>query len=57
MSDLQLILDSTLGTFIAIAFTEALIKPVALRTGRWLLLKLDNKVKFIPDWLTGGKSD
>ena len=57
MSNLQLTLDSALGAFIAIAFTEALVKPIALRTGRWILLKLDNKVKFIPDWLTGGKSD
>jgi hypothetical protein len=57
MSDLHLILDSTIGAFIAIAFTETLIKPIALRVGRWFLLKLNNKVKFIPDWITGGKSD
>jgi hypothetical protein len=56
MSDLQLILDSTLGTFLALMFMEALVKPVATRVGKWLLLKLDNKVKFIPDWLTRGKS-
>jgi len=57
MSDLHLILDSTLGAFLALMFMEALIKPVATRAGKWFLLKLNNKVKFIPDWITGGKSD
>ena len=62
MSDLHITADSAVGTFIALMFMEALVKPIATRTGKWLLHKLDHKIEIIPDWLSNhdpseGKSD
>jgi hypothetical protein len=53
MSDLRVTLDSALGTFLALMFMEALVKPVATRTGKWLLHKLDHVFPAIPNWLSG----
>ena len=41
-----------MGTFVALMFMEALVKPIATRTGKWLLHKLDHKIEIIPDWLS-----
>lgn len=57
MTDFHIALDSAVGTFIALMVTEALVKPVATRIGKWLLHSLDHKLKFIPDWLSGHSDD
>jgi hypothetical protein len=49
--DIRLTIDSAIGTFLALALTESLVKPVAQRTGRYILRKLDTQLKFIPNWL------
>lgn len=56
-SDIHQTIDSALGTFIALMFMEALVKPVATRIGKWLLHKLDHKLPLIPDWLSGHNND
>ena len=62
MTDLHITLDSAIGTFIALMFMEALVKPIATRTGQWLIHKLDHVFPAIPNWLSGhdpseGKTD
>ena len=52
MTDLNITVDSAVGTFVALMFMEALVKPIATRTGKWLLHKLDHKIEIIPDWLS-----
>lgn len=48
-SDLHVLVSSFVGVMIA----EVIVKPVAIRVGRHLLRKADDKVGFIPDWLSG----
>ena len=62
MTNLHIAIDSALGTFAALMVMEALVKPIATRTGKWLLHKLDHVFPVIPDWLSDhdpseGKSD
>jgi len=52
-TDLHQTLDSAVGTFLALMVMEALVKPIATKTGKWLLHKLDHKLPWIPDWLSG----
>lgn len=49
VSDLHVLISSFIGVMIA----EVIVKPVAIRTGRHLLRKADDKLGFIPDWLSG----
>lgn len=53
MTDLHITLDSALGTFGALVVMEALVKPIARQTGRWVLYNLDHRFPFIPNWLSG----
>lgn len=46
-TDLHTLLSSFLGVMLA----EVIIKPVAARTGRYLIKFLDRFVKIIPNWL------
>jgi len=47
MDNIQIGLD----VFITMMIVEVIVKPVAIRIGKYLLAKADNKVKWIPDWL------
>lgn len=51
--DLHALIFSFLGVMIA----EVVVKPIAIRTGRFLLRRLDNKIEIIPDWLSKPKKD
>jgi ABC-type molybdate transport system permease subunit len=51
--DLHALIFSFLGVMIA----EVVVKPIAIRTGRFLLRRLDNKIEVIPDWLSKPKKD
>ena len=51
-TDIHQTLSSFLGTFLALMFMEALVKPIATKTGKWLLHKLDHRVGWVPDWLS-----
>lgn len=57
MTNFQLTLDSAVGTFIALMVMEALIKPIARQTGKWLLHRLDHHFPLIPNWLSGHRDD
>jgi hypothetical protein len=52
MTNLDITLDSAVGTFVALMFMEALVKPIATRTGKWIIHKLDHVFPSIPDWLS-----
>lgn len=45
--DVRVILD----TVATLALIEVLVKPVVVYCGRWLLQKVDGKIRWIPDWL------
>ena len=45
--DLHIILNTIIG----MAFTEAILKPIVVRTTRSILRHTDRYVKLIPDWL------
>lgn len=49
--DIHALLFSFLGVMIA----EVVVKPIAIRTGRYLLRKLDDRILVIPDWLSKPK--
>jgi len=52
MSDLHQIVDSMLGAFIALSFSEVVVKPLAIRIGKILLKKTDDALgDALPDWL------
>lgn len=54
MNDLHVTIDAFIGMVIA----EAIAKPIAIRVGRFILSRLDNKIKIIPDWIYNpGESD
>ena len=46
-SDLRTIADA----FVALVLMEALVKPVAIAVGRWLLARVDRIANIVPDWL------
>jgi hypothetical protein len=46
-SDLRTIAD----TFAALVIMEALVKPLAIAVGRWLLARVDRIANVVPDWL------
>lgn len=45
--DLRIALDA----FVAIACTEAIVKPVAVRAARIVLMLIDRYAGVVPDWL------
>jgi hypothetical protein len=47
---------TALYSFIGVMFAEVVVKPIAVRTGRYLLRKLDGQIKVIPDWLSKPKN-
>ena len=47
MTDLRIALD----TFVALMVMEVVVKPIAVRVGRWLLSRVDKEVDVIPDFL------
>ena len=38
--------------FVGIMIAEVVIKPIAIRLGRYLIKKLDDRILVIPDWLS-----
>jgi ABC-type molybdate transport system permease subunit len=44
-------------SFLGVMIAEVVVKPIAIRTGRFLLRRLDNKIEIIPDWLSKPKKD
>ena len=46
-SDLHMVADA----FSALVIMEALVKPLAIAVGRWLLAHVDRVANVIPDWL------
>lgn len=51
MSDLHQVFDAACGAFVAITIAEVIVKPVAIRVGKLLLRKADEKLEVIPDFL------
>jgi hypothetical protein len=51
--DIHTLLFSFLGVMIA----EVVVKPIAIRVGRYLLRKADDRIKIIPDWLSRPKKN
>lgn len=47
MTDLRFTVDA----FIAIMISEVVVKPIAIRVGRYLLAKADTRWQWIPNWL------
>ena len=45
--DLRTIADA----FAALVIMEALVKPLAIAVGRWLLARVDRIANVVPDWL------
>ena len=51
MSDLHQIADSMLGAFIALSFSEVVVKPIAIRIGKMFLKQADDVLDdALPDW-------
>ena len=46
-SDLHMVADA----FAALVIMEALVKPLAIAVGRWLLAHVDRIANVVPDWL------
>lgn len=47
MNDLRVALD----TFMALMVMEVVVKPIAVRVGRWFLSRVDKRIDVIPDFL------
>lgn len=43
-----------LSAFAGVMVAEVIIKPIAVRTGRWLVRQIDQRIGVIPDWLHNG---
>ena len=44
-------LSTFIDTVLAIAFTEAILKPITVRATKRALRWADNHIELIPDWL------
>ena len=53
MTHLQTFVD----TVLAIAFVEAILKPITVRTTKRVLQWADNHIELIPDWLYTSKQE
>lgn len=45
-------IHTAIASFAGVMVAEVIIKPIAIRAGRWLLRTLDNRITVIPDWLS-----
>ena len=48
-------IHSLLFSFLGVMMAEVVVKPIAIRTGRYLLRRLDDRIVVIPDWLSRPK--
>jgi hypothetical protein len=48
-------IHTAVASFAGVMVAEVIIKPVAIRAGRWILRTLDDRITVIPDWLSGSK--
>ena len=44
-------------SFLGVMIAEVVVKPIAIRTGRYLLRKLDDRITVVPDWLSKPKTN
>lgn len=44
-------------SFLGVMVAEVVVKPIAIRTGRYILRSLDNYIVVIPDWLSKPKKN
>lgn len=49
-------LEVAVCAFLGVMAGEALVKPIALHVGRWIIRRLDRYVGVIPDWLHNGRA-
>ena len=48
-------IHTAVASFAGVMVAEVIVKPVAIRVGRWILRTLDDRITVIPDWLSGSK--
>lgn len=48
-------IHTAVASFAGVMVAEVIVKPIAIRTGRWILRAVDNRIKVIPDWLSRPK--
>jgi hypothetical protein len=46
---------TAVASFAGVMVAEVIVKPIAIRTGRWILRTLDDRITVIPDWLSRPK--
>jgi hypothetical protein len=46
---------TAVASFAGVMVAEVVVKPVAIRVGRWLLQSIDDRITIIPDWLSRPK--
>jgi putative Ca2+/H+ antiporter (TMEM165/GDT1 family) len=46
---------TAVASFAGVMVAEVVVKPVAVRVGRWLLQSIDDRITIIPDWLSRPK--
>ena len=51
-TDLSFMFDAAVGGFVGIMVVETVVKPIAIVIGKFLLKKIDDKVKWLPDFLS-----
>lgn len=43
---------TAVASFAGVMVAEVVVKPIAIRAGRWILRTLDDHITVIPDWLS-----
>jgi hypothetical protein len=43
------------ASFTGVMIAEVVVKPIAIRVGRWLIRSIDDRITIIPDWLSRPK--
>lgn len=53
MTDVRFAIDA----FVAIMVSEVVVKPIAIRVGRYILSQADTRWQWIPNWLHTPSND